>query len=54
MEDRISEVEDKINIKLKGEELLDKNSRSVKGMCKNSEIPAKYHNSKLQALKRYT
>jgi hypothetical protein len=36
VEDRISGLEDKIDIKEKTEENLDKRRRPVKGMCKNS------------------
>jgi hypothetical protein len=39
-EDRISELEDEMEIKRKIEELLD-NSRPVKGICKNSPAPSK-------------
>jgi hypothetical protein len=35
VEDRISEFEDKIDIKPKTEEFLVKHSRAVKGICKN-------------------
>jgi hypothetical protein len=40
-EGRISELEDKMEIKGKTEELLDKNSRLVKGICKKSPTPSK-------------
>jgi hypothetical protein len=39
-EDRISELEDKMEIKGKTEELPN-NSRPTKGICKNSLIPSK-------------
>jgi hypothetical protein len=39
VEDRISELEDKMKIKRKTEELSN-NSRPVKGICKNSPIPS--------------
>jgi gas vesicle protein len=38
--DRISELEDKIQIKEKTEELLN-NSRPMKRICKSSQIPSK-------------
>jgi hypothetical protein len=41
-EDRISELEDKMEIKGKTEELLvKKTSRSIKQICKNSPTPSK-------------
>jgi hypothetical protein len=40
-EDRISELEDEMEIKGKTEKLLD-NSRPVKGICKNSPTPSKH------------
>jgi paraquat-inducible protein B len=40
-EDRISELEDEMEIKGKTEHLLSNNSRTVKGICKNSTIPSK-------------
>jgi hypothetical protein len=40
VEDRISELEDKTEIKEKKEEIL-VNSRAVKGICKNSVTPSK-------------
>jgi hypothetical protein len=40
-EDRISELEDKMEIKGKTEELESNNSRPVKGICKNSLTPSK-------------
>jgi hypothetical protein len=43
VEDRISELKDKIEIKKKKklEEILSNNSRAVKGIYKNSETPSK-------------
>jgi hypothetical protein len=41
VEDRISIFEDKVKIKGKTEELLLKQSRPVKGICKNSSTPSK-------------
>jgi hypothetical protein len=41
-EDRISECEDKMEIKGKIEELLINNSSPVKGICKNSLTPSKH------------
>jgi hypothetical protein len=40
VEDRISELNNKIEIKEKTEEIL-VNSRAVKGICKNSANPSK-------------
>jgi hypothetical protein len=40
-EDRISKLEDEMEIKRKTEELLVKQSRPVKGICKNSPTPSK-------------
>jgi hypothetical protein len=40
-EDRISDLEDKMEIKGKTEEMLVKQSRPVKGICKNSLTPSK-------------
>jgi hypothetical protein len=40
-EDRISELEDTMEIKGKTKELLSNNSRPVKGICKNSLTPSK-------------
>jgi hypothetical protein len=40
-EDRISELEDEKNIKGKTEELLLKQQKPVKGICKNSLTPSK-------------
>jgi hypothetical protein len=40
VEDRISELEDKIEIKEKTEELLVKHLKSCEGICKNSATPA--------------
>jgi hypothetical protein len=40
VEDRTSELKDKIEIKEKTEEIL-VNSRAVKGICKNSVTPSK-------------
>jgi hypothetical protein len=39
-EDRISELEDEMEIKGKTEKLLPNNSRPVKGICKNSPSPS--------------
>jgi TolA-binding protein len=41
VEDRISELEDKIEIKRKTEELLVKQLKICKGICKNSLTPSK-------------
>jgi hypothetical protein len=41
VEDRVSGLEDKINIKEKTEEYIEKDWRVVKGMCKNSVTPSK-------------
>jgi hypothetical protein len=41
VEDRISELQDKIEIKGKTEELLVKQLKPVKGICKNSPTPSK-------------
>jgi hypothetical protein len=41
VEDRISGPADKIDIKEKTEELLDKRSKAAKGICKNSLTPSK-------------
>jgi hypothetical protein len=40
VEDRVSGLEDKINIKEKTEEYIEKDWRVVKGMCKNSVTPS--------------
>jgi hypothetical protein len=40
VEDRISELEDKIEMKEKTEEIFN-NSRAVKGICKNTVTPSK-------------
>jgi hypothetical protein len=42
VEDRLLELKDKIEIKEKTGEILDK-SRAVKGMCKNSVTPRNGH-----------
>jgi hypothetical protein len=39
-EDRISELEDEMEIKVKTEELLTNNSKHVKEICKNSLTPS--------------
>jgi short-subunit dehydrogenase involved in D-alanine esterification of teichoic acids len=41
IEERISELEDKIKIKGKTEEILSNRSRAVKGISKNSVTPSK-------------
>jgi hypothetical protein len=41
VEDRISELNDKIELKKKKTEELLNNSRPVKGICKNSLTPSK-------------
>jgi hypothetical protein len=41
LEDRISELKDKIEIKENAEEQLVKQLKTVKGMCKNSLTPSK-------------
>jgi hypothetical protein len=41
VENIISELKDKIEIKGKTEELLVKQTRAVKGICKNSATPSK-------------
>jgi hypothetical protein len=41
VEDRISELEDELEIKEKPENILVNNSRAVKGICKNSQTPLK-------------
>jgi hypothetical protein len=41
VEDKISGLKDKIDIKEKTEELLVKQSKAVKGICKNSVTPSK-------------
>jgi hypothetical protein len=41
VEDRISELKDKIEIKEKTEKILVKYSRAVKRKCKNSATPSK-------------
>jgi hypothetical protein len=52
VEDRISGLEDKIDVKEKTEELLDKRLRSAKGICKNSETPSKEQICQSWALKK--
>jgi hypothetical protein len=41
VENRISELKDKIEIKEKTKEILSNNPRAVKEICKNSETPSK-------------
>jgi hypothetical protein len=41
VENRISELEDKIEIKQKTKKSQSNNLRAVKGICKNSVIPSK-------------
>jgi hypothetical protein len=41
VEDRISELEDKIEIKEKQKKSQSNNARAVKGICKNSVTPSK-------------
>jgi hypothetical protein len=41
VEDRFSELKDKIEIKEKTQELLVKQLKTVKGICKNSVTPSK-------------
>jgi hypothetical protein len=52
MEDRISELEHKIDIKEKTEELLEKDSKTVKEMQKNSADPSKDQTCESWALKK--
>jgi hypothetical protein len=42
VEDRIFEIEDKIEIKEKNMKSYSNNSRALKGICKNSVTPSKY------------
>jgi hypothetical protein len=41
--DRISELNDQIEIKSKAEDILANNSGAVKGICKTSATPSKDH-----------
>jgi hypothetical protein len=52
VEDRISGCKDKIDIKERKEESLNKRLRAVNGICKNSVIPLKDQTCKPWALKK--
>jgi hypothetical protein len=52
VEDRIAELNDKIEIKEKAEEPLVKQHRAVKGICKNSLTPSKDQTQESWALKK--
>jgi hypothetical protein len=51
VEDRISMLQDKINIKEKNQEYLDERLKSCEKVCKNFTTPSKYQTCRSWALK---
>jgi hypothetical protein len=52
VEDRISGLQDKIDIKEKTDELKTQDQRAVNGICKNSETPSKEQTCRSWASKK--